>query len=133
MTRETDYALRVLRALLDGEKRSVGAISKSQLIPQQFAYKITKKLEKAGLVEVTRGTEGGCRLAADLRQVSLYELMLAMGDRSEMFCCMDPAVSCVWRELHGSCQVNIQIHRIQSRLNEELRAHSLWKILTGEE
>ena len=41
LTRETDYALRVLRSLLDGEQRAVGEISQQQMIPQQFAYKIT--------------------------------------------------------------------------------------------
>jgi hypothetical protein len=49
ITRETDYALRILQNLMDGEKRSVGDISQKELIPQQFAYKIAKKLAKAGV------------------------------------------------------------------------------------
>ena len=44
ITRETDYALRILQSLLNGEKKSVGEISEQELIPQQFAYKIMKKL-----------------------------------------------------------------------------------------
>lgn len=59
LTRESDYALRVLRSLRDGERRSVGDISLQQLIPQQFAYKIIKKRSRAGPVEITRGVDGG--------------------------------------------------------------------------
>ena len=79
ITRETDYALRILRALLDGGLHTVGQLSQDELLPQAFAYKILKKLEKAGLIQVVRGTAGGCRLAADLSKVSLYDLMRAIG------------------------------------------------------
>ena len=78
LSRETDYALRILQNLMDGQRRSVGEISNSELIPQQFAYKIIRKLAKAGLIEITRGVEGGCKLMADLEQVSLYDLMAEM-------------------------------------------------------
>ena len=66
LSRETDYALRILQSLLGGERKSVGEISREELIPQQFAYKIMKKLSNAGLVDITRGADGGCRLLADL-------------------------------------------------------------------
>ena len=51
LSRETDYALRILQSLLGGERKSVGEISREELIPQQFAYKIMKKLSNAGLVD----------------------------------------------------------------------------------
>ena len=59
ITRETDYALRILQSLLNGEKKSVGEISEQELIPQQFAYKIIKKLSQAGFVQILRGADGG--------------------------------------------------------------------------
>ena len=37
ITKETDYALRILRVLLDGEKHSVAEMSETELIPNQFA------------------------------------------------------------------------------------------------
>ena len=40
ITKETDYAMRILRVLLDGEKHSVAEMSKTELIPTQFAYQI---------------------------------------------------------------------------------------------
>ena len=89
ITRETDYALRILRALLDGELHTVGEIAQAELLPQAFAYKILKKLEKAGLLEILRGTAGGCRLAADLSRTSLYDLMTAIGEHSSLSACME--------------------------------------------
>ena len=44
ITRETDYALRMLRVLLDGEKHSAAEMAETELIPMQFAYQILRKL-----------------------------------------------------------------------------------------
>ena len=50
ITKETDYALRILRVLLDGEKHSVAEMSETELIPNQFAYQILRKLSAGNLV-----------------------------------------------------------------------------------
>lgn len=59
ITRETDYAIRILRSLADWEQKNIREISDEQLIPRQFAYKISKKLEQAGYIEIIRGAQGG--------------------------------------------------------------------------
>ena len=66
ITKETDYALRILRVLLDGEKHSVAEMSETELIPNQFAYQILRKLSAGNLVRVSRGALGGCALSCDL-------------------------------------------------------------------
>ena len=72
ITKETDYAMRILRVLLDGEKHSVAEMSKTELIPTQFAYQILRKLSAGNLVRVSRGALGGCALSCDLDATSLY-------------------------------------------------------------
>lgn len=129
MTRETDYALRILRVLQDGRLHTAGQIAQSQLLPQSFSYKILKKLEKAGLVQVVRGTAGGCRLAADLSAISLYDLLVMLGEHTTLSSCMDPGYACPWRGCHGGCQVHNRLLDIQAKLDRELRAHSLQEIL----
>lgn len=131
ISRETDYALRVLRSLLNGERRSVGDISKAELIPQQFAYKIIKKLANAGFVEITRGVDGGCRLSADPEAVSLYDLMEAIEGRCEVNACMDPSFVCP-RRAQGGCLIHGRLAVVQQRLDAELRSHSLKSILVGD-
>ena len=132
ITKETDYALRILRALLDGEQHTVGQVARSEFLPQAFAYKILKKLEKAGLIRLSRGSAGGCRLAADLSRVSLYDLMAALGERSDLSACMDEGFQCPWRSCHGGCSAHNRLLDIQRALDRELRAHTLQDILGGE-
>lgn len=130
ITKETDYALRILRALLDGEQHTVGQVARSEFLPQAFAYKILKKLEKAGLIRLSRGSAGGCRLAADLSRVSLYDLMAALGERSDLSACMEDGFRCPWRQCHGDCKAHNRLLDIQRVLDDELRSHSLRAILT---
>lgn len=131
ITRETDYALRVLRALSEGEQLTAGDISASQQVPKQFAYKIIKKLGKAGLVSIARGADGGCRLAADLDKVTLYDLMAAMEEDSSVTACMEPDYRCSWREEHGGCSIYGGLSKIQRALNDELKSHTLLRLIFG--
>ena len=55
ITRECDYAVRVIRALSGAERLSVGEICEREEITAPFAYKILKKLQKAKLVRGYRG------------------------------------------------------------------------------
>lgn len=134
ITRETDYALRLLRALT-GEKRvSVGVLAEGEQVPSAFAYKILKKLERAGLVELSRGAEGGCRLTADLAQTSLYDLMQAMEEGGAVTACMEPGYECPWRKARGgaACRVHVRLAQVQKKLDDELRAHKLQDMFAEE-
>lgn len=133
ITRETDYALRILRALANGEQLTSGDICKQELLPQQFVYKILKKLERAGVVKITRGAEGGCRLAAELKKLSLYDLIEIMEAGTVISACMQPGFKCQWRQKYNSkCMVHNNLGKIQGVLDAELRAHSLHQILFDE-
>lgn len=72
ITRETDYAIRILRSLADLQLKNIREISDEQLVPRQFAYKISKKLERAGFIEIIRGAQGGCRLTRDLHDITSW-------------------------------------------------------------
>lgn len=100
ITREADYALRIMRALAGGEQRTAADICQQEQIPDQFVYKIAKKLEKAGFIKIVRGAEGGCRLAVDLRTVSVYDLMEALDTDRLVNACMQPGYRCNWQEAH---------------------------------
>lgn len=131
LTRETDYALRVLHGLMNGELKTAGELSEQELIPQAFAYKIIRKLSNSGWVQITRGTEGGCRLAADLGQISLYDLLAALDCDHSIVACMEPGHDCSRREAHG-CNMHGRLLALQLRLDNELRSHSLLSLLTDD-
>ena len=83
ITRETDYAVRILRSLINLRLKNIREISDEQLIPRQFAYKISKKMERAGYIEIIRGAQGGCRLVKNLHDITLMDLIQVM-DRENM-------------------------------------------------
>ena len=131
ITRETDYALRILRALAEGERMTAGELAQRDQVPQAFAYKIIKKLAKGGLVEIVRGAEGGCRLTADLDSATLYDVMACMEENAFVAACIAPGYVCAWREARGGqvCGVHCQLVQIQSKLDQELKAHTLRNLL----
>ncbi|QNK41081.1 RrF2 family transcriptional regulator [Caproicibacter fermentans] len=131
ITRETDYALRILRALSGGEHVTTADICKKELLPQQFVYKILKKMERAGLVLITRGKDGGCRLIKDLQTVSLFDLMEIMETDKSISACTQPGYPCAWRQKYGKpCMVHQHLQQIQRKLDDELKAFRLSKILS---
>lgn len=131
ITKETDYALRILRALAGEERVTAPQLAQGEQIPLQFAYKILKKLQRGGLIHISRGADGGCTLAAQLERVSLFELMQIMEEDSSVSSCMKPGYQCAWCKAHGDtiCQANVHLTAIQKKLDEELKTYSLSKIL----
>lgn len=121
--------MRVLRGLKDGRMHSVRELTQDQMIPQAFTYKIIKKLDRAGLVEVVRGSAGGCRLKADLEQVSLADLMNAVEGSRGLSACMEPGYVCPWQQTNHSCSIHCRLAEIQQRLEQELRGYSLGSLL----
>lgn len=132
ITKETDYALRLLRALADGKRHTAAALAGGELVPQPFAYKILKKLSKAELVRAVRGVEGGCQLTADLKKTTLLDLMTAMEEDRSLSACMNPEYHCDWRARHGRCPVHCRLAEIQKKLDLELESHSLAELLLPE-
>ena len=72
ITRETDYALRILRTLSDGKSYTAGELAERESLPQKFAYKILKKLEKAGM----SGGGGTARPAPSIHNWQKYRMQL---------------------------------------------------------
>lgn len=133
ITRETDYALRILRALSDGNRRNLAQVCEQQMVPSSFAYKIIRKLERAGYLKVARGTGGGCTLTADLRTLTLFDLLDAMGEDFRVNACIDPAFDCPWRNRYGACPTNRGLCKIQRTINAELQRHTIYQLLFGED
>ncbi len=134
ITRETDYALRIIRALLSGKLVTTGELSERESIPKQFAYKILKKLERAGLVQITRGVDGGCRLTADLKKVSLYDLIEIVESKKFISACLNPEYKCsLHKDYNYKCTIHKHLLQIQDVVDVELSKYSLYQILSKDE
>ena len=132
ITREVDYALRILRALSKGGQFTAVDLAESEQIPQQFAYKILKKLKIGKLLTVQRGAMGGYTLTADLHHVSLYDLLNMMENTKYVSSCMDENHQCAWRAKRDNapCMVHIHVAGIQTSLDQHLKSYSLYELIS---
>ena len=74
ITRECDYAVRVIRALQGESRLSVTEICEKEAITAPFAYKILKKLQKAKIVKGYRGVHGRYSLDRGADELTLYDV-----------------------------------------------------------
>ncbi len=129
LTRECDYAIRVVRALADMDMKSVSEISDLEHIPRPFAYKILKKLEVAGFVSAYRGPYGGYKLASDPDNITLYDLVSSIDSQLFVNECLQPGYSCPLNTIGKRCAVHEELARIQDILIKELRAKKMSELV----
>ena len=133
ITREADYAIRLIRGLTDGEIHPVKSLCETEEIPWKFAYKILKKLKDAGMVESLSGVRGGCRLKKDLNDVTLLDLLTATEGRQYVNNCLKPGYECTWEQKKGrKCTVCGQLAEIQKKMDRELEAYTLMQMIGGD-
>ncbi|MDR0468501.1 MAG: Rrf2 family transcriptional regulator [Peptococcaceae bacterium] len=129
LTKECDYAVRVVRSLLDMEMKPVKLICVEEHIPAPFAYKILKKLEHAGIVKSHRGSAGGYQLLRDPNGITLLDIVSAVDDHLLLNECLQDGYVCENNE-HGSlCSVHIELSRLQSLLVVALQEKPMSKLV----
>lgn len=128
ITREMDYAVRVVRALKDGTKVSASEVSKKEHLPQAITYKVLNSLLKSKLIGSMRGVNGGYYLKCDLSNTTLYDICVALGEDMSITECVREGYDCINNRC-GECILNKEFNRIQSSLNRELQMTTLDKLL----
>ncbi len=117
---------------MDGQAHTVGELAQGgSCCPSPLRIRLSKALQ-GGAGPDHAGAAGGCRLSADLSQVTLYDLPLALGEPGAIAACMEPDYACPWRERQGDCVSHRQLAAIQRTLDRELQSHTLQEILTGQ-
>ena len=132
LTKECDYGIRIIRALADGQKKSVESICALEHIPNKFAYKIIKKLHNAGFVQSMRGRDGGYRLVKPLDSFSIYDIISAIDGNLIVFGCLKDDNDCRHRNKGSdkACPVHLEYERIQSVLDSEMRSKTISELMS---
>ena len=96
ISRKTDYALRMLAMLAEGENTllSVRAAAEQVDVPYSFARSIQHGLVQAGIVESLRGVHGGMRLKADPKDVTIRQIVEAVQGPMIMNDCTAKGAEC---------------------------------------
>jgi Rrf2 family protein len=107
-----------VKALLDlalqpsQQLTSVRAIAQRQDLPAPYLEKLLIELRRAGLVEAMRGAQGGYRLARPAAQISLGQILAAVGETVDPLARHQPEADhaedwvtlTLWRQLHQKLQ-----------------------------
>jgi len=126
ITREIDYAVRIVRELSNGRKETIDEICRNELIPRQFSYKILKKLEQAGIVKIYRGAGGGYSLAKDLQDVTLFDVIVSINAEPLLSECLGHKSDCPMNSDEGKpCGVHVELERVQQLTFDHLKEKRL--------
>ena len=130
ITRECDYAVRVIRALAGEERLSVSDICEKEDITAPFAYKILKKLQNAKIVKGYRGVHGGYALDKSPCELTLLEIYQAIEPNLFIIECLHPGFTCIRnKEGNGFCRVHQELQEIQIELMKMLQRKNMEEIL----
>jgi Rrf2 family protein len=125
ITKESDYAVRIIRELKDGERKTVEHICRQENIPFQYGYKILKKLEMGGLVRSYRGANGGYALAKEPVGITLFDVITAINEELLLFECLGHGFDCPRNRGENSCGVHSEFGRIQGIMLASLKEKPL--------
>jgi len=108
---ETDYALRcmLLLALKYNQIYGASSIAEERLIPRPFLTKILQKLARAELVNSTRGSKGGFRLAKHPSKINVIEIIEAMEGPIGMSRCAVDLKKCDFSHSCALCPVWVEL------------------------
>lgn len=120
VTREIDYALRILRALYRHGQLSAAAIAEKEHMPKAVTVKILKRLNAAGLVASRRGAAGGYLPQVPGDQLCLEDVFRALGEPACVNRCQRPGYLCE-NQRPEECGMCRELGRIQAVLDRELR------------
>jgi Rrf2 family protein len=131
-----------VKALLDlslqpkHQPTSVKAIAQRQNLPAPYLEKLLIELRRAGLVESVRGAQGGYRLARSPAQISLGQILEAVGET------LDPLPKHTLEAEQSEDWVTLTLwHRLHQKVKESLYKITLedlyydarsWKAAQGE-
>ncbi|MDD3534923.1 MAG: Rrf2 family transcriptional regulator [Candidatus Cloacimonetes bacterium] len=109
----TEYALRVLLELADGDMVSAQKICDRQQLPKKYIEHLLALLKNAGIVKSTAGSKGGYSLTRPAAEITFAQILKAVEDYSFSTSCLpDDKRFCVGKYCNLS--------RFFSKLNRQL-------------
>lgn len=130
ITKKSDYAIRICRALEDGGVHNVTEICEKENVPRAFAYKILRELEMSDIVKSERGNKGGYYLSISLDDITLYDVVSLLEDDVAITHCMKQ--DCERNKTDEPCKVHKELLRVQQIMEDELNKKKIREILDSE-
>ncbi len=126
---KTEYAVRALAHLArrgDGSIVTVKELAEETGISVHFLYTIFDLLTRSGIVRPHRGVQRGFSLSRPARDISFYDILLAVeGPIEKTNCLLDHRKPCM---TESPCAAHEAWHRLREQAETVLRRISLWDI-----
>ena len=125
ITREADYAVRVMLLLARRERAGEGGASTLEIagemeIPYRFLRKLVKRMVDGGLLRTRRGKGGGLELARSAERISLFDILDVMSPTgTRLSLCIATPAAC---RRAGTCRMHRVIAAIQTSMDQQLRS-----------
>lgn len=132
INRETHYAIKAICHLFENSDNCVVTaeeISANKNIPKKFLYRILRKLKEGEIIEINKGCNGGYKLIADCKQISLLDIVqIIEGDINLVYCSTNKEFC----EKIDNCLIYKEFNRIEFALKNELNKKNLFDLINRE-
>jgi Rrf2 family protein len=125
LTKKADYGLMALKFLAEHPETvalSTKDVADAYGIPAQLLAKILQQLTKSGLLRSHAGMNGGYALARDAREISAYEVILAIDGPFFITSCSKGKTGC---ELTTNCTIKEPLARVNESIAGVLKSISI--------
>ena len=127
ISREFDYALRILRHLDKKGMSSAADIERHENVSVDFTRKILRKLKNAGIVEVERGSKGGYRLVKTCEDLTLWDIKHVIDPEEVVNRCVCSSYQCDNID-KNHCSIHHECLRLESIIRNEMENKKLSEI-----
>ena len=133
ITQEADYALRVCLALASAEN-PIGApqLAEAFSVPPRSSSKILRKLLLAGIVNSTRGANGGFTLSKASEDITLLEIIEAVDGIIAIRHCLEDCHNCNFQKNKEECRFHQMFRELNSIIRTRLGSLSLRDMVSKE-
>jgi Rrf2 family protein len=135
LTAKIEYAYKAILELAfryDGEKPiRIGIVSQAQGIPKKFLVQLLLRLKNAGIVNSSRGVEGGYYLARHPSQFSLADIVKAVDDnllnppkrgKTQKLSSSERLILSIWKDLNNETESRLKgmsLDKLVSQIKSE--------------
>lgn len=129
LTTKGRYAVMAVIEIADAKNNqplSLLTISKQQKISLSYLEQIFSRLKKSGIVESVKGPGGGYVLRKNHQEITIAEIIKAIGEPIKMTRCGDTKKGCV--TVSTKCKTHHIWHGLETNIYEYLNSISLGSI-----
>lgn len=130
ISRKSEYAIHSLMILAyyRDQEMSVDELAAMQEISRTYLAKVMQKMANVGLVQSSKGFNGGYTLAALPTDISLAQVVALFEDQAQFYDCMDAERGC---QFGKHCLIHHAFHKAYIQMLAELEQVRLADLLGG--